>query len=130
MRAMHAPRVRALASLLALGALVALPTATLGHATLVSGGPAPRSPVGTGPSRGRATFGDARGGGHGRRTHRARDVPLHGRGAGFTFRRPDHHRATDVEPDACPELRTCEHAGPEPRALGGSTVRRRQRRRR
>ena len=55
---MHATRVRALASLLALGALVALPTATLGHATLVSGDPAPGSTVETAPSRVSATFDD------------------------------------------------------------------------
>jgi hypothetical protein len=58
MRAMLATRVRALASLLALSALVALPAATLGHATLVSGDPAPGSTVETPPSRVSATFDD------------------------------------------------------------------------
>ena len=55
---MRATRVRALASLLALSALVALPAATLGHATLVSGDPAPGSTVETAPSRVSATFDD------------------------------------------------------------------------
>ncbi len=55
---MLATRVRALASLLALSALVALPGATLGHATLVSGDPAPGSTVETAPSRVTATFDD------------------------------------------------------------------------
>ncbi len=53
---MLAARIRALASLLALSALVALPAATLGHATLVSGDPAPGSTVATAPSRVSATF--------------------------------------------------------------------------
>ena len=58
MHAMPATRVRALAWLLALSALVALPAATLGHATLLSGDPAPGSTVDTAPSRVSATFDD------------------------------------------------------------------------
>jgi hypothetical protein len=56
MRAMRASRVRIVASLLALSALVVLPAATLGHATLVSGDPTPGSTVETAPSRVTATF--------------------------------------------------------------------------